>query len=177
MSLLTAIARATSMMVLGATSLFGQVDRRFTISRPIIPTTTPEATLERPLPAPTNLTLTPAGTSASLRWDPVPGATSYLVTRTSALYGTIQQTPTPISSTSFTDVSQQFDPRYLHTYRVSAVYPMVAQAHRRSRTCRRRRASAHRSGAAIATSARPVGPRPGWGCRKRRGMSFATRCG
>ncbi len=79
--------------------------------------------MERPLPAPTNLTLTPAGTSASLRWDPVPDATGYLVTRTSALYGTIQQTPTPISSPSFTDVSQQFDPRYLHTYRVSVVYP------------------------------------------------------
>jgi hypothetical protein len=123
MSSLTAIARATSMMVLGATSLFGQVERRSTISRPIIPRTPPGATLERPLPAPTNLALTPAGTSASLRWDPVPGATGYLVTRTSALYGTIQQTPTPISSTSFTDVSQQFDPRYLHTYRVSAVYP------------------------------------------------------
>lgn len=75
------------------------------------------------LPAPANLTLTPAGTSASLRWDPVPGATGYLVARTSARYGTIQQTPTPLSSTSFTDVSQQFDPRYLHTYRVIAVYP------------------------------------------------------
>jgi hypothetical protein len=39
------------------------------------------------------------------------------------MYGTIQQTPTPITATSFTDGSQQFDPRYIHTYRVSAVFP------------------------------------------------------
>lgn len=38
----TAIVRATSMMVLGATSVFGQVDRRSTISRPTLPTTTPQ---------------------------------------------------------------------------------------------------------------------------------------
>jgi hypothetical protein len=81
------------------------------------------ATLEQPLAAPTNLTVTPAATTASLRWDAVPGVVGYLVTRTSRLYGTIQQTPTPLTATSFTDVSQQFDPRYLHTYGVSAVYP------------------------------------------------------
>jgi hypothetical protein len=126
MSPLTAIARATAMMALGATSLVAQVDRqiyRSPTSKPIITTPAPGPTLERPLPAPANLTVTPARTEATLRWDPVPGATGYLVTRTSRLYGTIQQTSNPIGSTSFTDVSQQFDPRYLHTYNVSAIYP------------------------------------------------------
>lgn len=123
MSSLTAIARAAPMLALSASSLFGQVvERRSLISRPLTPITT-GATLQRPLRGPANLTLTPAATSATLQWDSVPGATGYLVERTSALYGTIQQTPTPISSTSYSDVSQQFDPRYLHTYRVSAVYP------------------------------------------------------
>jgi hypothetical protein len=81
------------------------------------------ATVEQPLAAPANLTLTPAATSATLRWDPVPGAVGYIVTRTTRLYGSIQQTPTPITATSFTDVSQQFDPRHVYTYGVSAVYP------------------------------------------------------
>jgi hypothetical protein len=81
------------------------------------------ATLAQPLPAPTNLAVTPSGTSAALRWDAVPGATGYVVSRTSARYGTVQQTPTPLTTTSFTDVSQQFDPGFLHTYVVSAVYP------------------------------------------------------
>lgn len=127
MSSLAAVARATSLMVLGATSLFAQVDRRTAISRPIGPApSSPSragATLELPLAAPANLTLTHDGASVSLHWSPAPGAMGYLVTRTSAFYGTIQQTPRPIGGTSFTDVSQQFDPRYLHTYRVSAVYP------------------------------------------------------
>lgn len=81
------------------------------------------ATLEQPPAPPANLTLTPAATTVSLRWDPAPAAVGYLVSRTSKLYGTIQQTPTPLTGTSFTDVSQQFDPRYLHTYAVTAVHP------------------------------------------------------
>ena len=118
MAPLTAIARATSMVLLSATSLFAQ--RTAIIEKPPI---SPTLLQQLPLAAPANLTLTPAATSASLRWDPVSGATGYLVTRTTALYGTIQQTPTPITSTSFTDVSQQFDPRYIFTYKVMAVYP------------------------------------------------------
>lgn len=118
MAPLTAIARATSVIMLCATSLFGQ-----RTTSPIVRPPTLGATLQLPLAAPTNLTVTPAATSASLRWDAVSGATGYLVERTSAMYGNIIQTPTPIASTSFTDVSQQFDPRYLHTYRVMAVYP------------------------------------------------------
>jgi hypothetical protein len=118
-----AIARATAMMALGASSLFGQVDRGAVIARPDMPTRIRQPTLVQPLAGPANLTVTPAATSASLRWDAVPGASGYLISRTSALYGTIQQTPTPLTGTSFTDVSQQFDPRYLHTYKVNAVYP------------------------------------------------------
>lgn len=106
------------MMVLGATSLFGQ-----RTASPILRPAPTGLTLEQPLAAPANLTVTPGATQASLRWDAVIGATGYLVTRTSALYGTIQQTPTPITATTFTDVSQQFDPRYIHTYKVMAVYP------------------------------------------------------
>lgn len=122
MSSLTPIARATVMMALSATSLFGQVERRAVIARPITPKIVTQPTLVQPPAAPTNLTVTPAGLEATLRWDAVPGATGYLVTRMSALYGSIQQTPAPITSTSFTDVSQQFDPRYLHTYSVYAVH-------------------------------------------------------
>jgi hypothetical protein len=121
---LMAIARATLITALGATSLFGQVYQGAVIARPTTPTTVlRQPTLVQPLAGPTNLTVTPAGIEATVRWDPVPGVTGYLVTRTSAQSGTIQQTPTPITSTSFTDVSQQFDPRYLHTYQVLAVYP------------------------------------------------------
>jgi hypothetical protein len=124
MSSLMAIPRATSMLALGATSLFGQVDRGAVIARPTIPTTVlRQPTLVQPLAGPANLTVTPAPTEASLRWDSVPGVKGYLVTRFSALYGNIQQTPTPITGTSFTDVTQQFNPRYLFTYSVIAVYP------------------------------------------------------
>jgi hypothetical protein len=122
MSPLTAIARATSMMALGASSLFGQVDRGAVIVKPDMPTTLRQPTLVKPLAGPANLTVTPAGIEATLRWDSVPGVKGYLVTRTSA-QGNIQQTPTPITSTSFTDVSQQFNPRYTFTYGVIAVYP------------------------------------------------------
>jgi hypothetical protein len=111
------------MMALGASSLFGQVERGAVIARPDRPTTLRKATLVQPPAAPTNLTVTPAATEASLRWDPVPGATGYRVTRMNALYGSILQTPNPITSTSFTDVSQQFNPRYLYTYSVYAVHP------------------------------------------------------
>lgn len=75
-----------------------------------------------PLPGPANLALTPGATMASLRWDAAPGAIGYMVTRSSALYGQTPLMNTPITGTSFTDVTQHFDPRYLHTYTVLAVF-------------------------------------------------------
>ena len=118
MSSVVTIARTAAMIVAAASSL-GAQRIAAPISRP--PLTT--LSIEQPLAAPANVTVTPSGTQATLRWDAVPGATGYLITRTSALYGTIQQTPTPITATTFTDVSQQFDSRYLFTYKVMAVYP------------------------------------------------------
>lgn len=124
MSSLIAIARTTVLMLaLSATSLSGQIERSPAIATPISPRIVTSPTIVAPPAAPTNLTVTPAGTEATLRWDPVPGATGYLISRMSRLYGNIQQTPHPITGTSFTDISQQFDPRYLHTYTVYAVYP------------------------------------------------------
>lgn len=79
--------------------------------------------VEPPLAAPANLTVTPMGTNVALRWDAASGAKGYMVQRTSRMHGNIIQTQSPITATSFTDISQHFDPRYVFTYQVSAVYP------------------------------------------------------
>ena len=115
MSSLSEIARTAALVMLITDSALAQ-RTAITIEKPAISGMTIV-----PVAAPANLSVTPAGTQATVRWDAVSGATGYMVSRTSAMYGTVQQTAAPITSTTFTDISQQFDSRYTFTYKVMAV--------------------------------------------------------
>ena len=69
-------------------------------------------------PAPTGLTGAVAGRTATLRWNPIPGATGYLVFRQSPGQQTFQQiTPTPVAMAAF----YEDIPVGTHQYYVQAV--------------------------------------------------------
>ncbi len=91
-----------------------------------LPPRTSGETIVTPAPAqpgPANLSVTGSPTEATIRWEAVPGATGYMVTRTDAIHGAIVMTQSPITATSLQDGSGRFDFRAPITYRVLAVYP------------------------------------------------------
>ena len=88
------------------------------------PTTAPQgAQIGNVLLPPPNLAVSGSNREANLRWDAVPGATGYVVTRIDGTHGAITLTPSPIGATSLQDTSGPFHFRLPITYRVISAYP------------------------------------------------------
>ena len=100
--------------------------------RPLRPATTPAISvtpssermiLRRFLAGPANLTVSGTPAMASLRWDTLPGAIGYNVSRTDPAGTTVRLTATTIGSTLFQDQSGGIKPGNTYQYHVTAAYP------------------------------------------------------
>lgn len=80
-------------------------------------------TLQRFRAGPANLTVTGTPAMATLRWDTLPGAIGYNVSRTDPAGTTVRLTPSTIGSTFFQDQSGGIRPGNTYQYHVTAAYP------------------------------------------------------
>ncbi len=79
--------------------------------------------LRRFLAGPANLAVSGTPALAILRWDTLPGATGYNVSRTDPSGTTVRLTPAAINSTLFQDGSGGIKPGNTYVYHVTAAYP------------------------------------------------------
>jgi hypothetical protein len=79
--------------------------------------------LALPMAGPTNLTAAGTPAMASLRWDTVPGAIGYHVSRADPAGGTVRLTTDPTTATRFEDKSGGVKPGTTYIYHVTAAYP------------------------------------------------------
>jgi hypothetical protein len=131
----SALISLTLLSTLGTRS---EAQVRERVFRPATTATTPTTTTARPpgmvapeekmmlrrfLAGPANLSVTGTPAMASLRWDTLPGAIGYNVSRTDPAGTTVRLTPSAITSTSFQDQSGGIKPGVQYRYNVTAAYP------------------------------------------------------
>jgi hypothetical protein len=131
----SALISLTLLSTLGSGS---EAQVRERVFRPATTTTTPTTTTARPpgmvdpeekmmlrrfLAGPANLSVTGTPAMASLRWDTLPGAIGYNVSRSDPAGTTVRLTPGAITPTSYQDQSGGIKPGNQYRYHVTAAYP------------------------------------------------------
>jgi hypothetical protein len=124
----SALAALTLLSTLGSRSEAQVRERLLRPATTATPTTlTPLASekmaLRRFLAGPANLTATGTPAIAMLRWDTVPGAIGYNVSRSDPAGTTVRLTATAINMTTYQDQSGGIKPGSAYVYHVTAAYP------------------------------------------------------